>query len=795
MKVPSSLLEKYVKLTKSPDEIAELLTIAGLEVDRIDFCNLPFEGVIIAHVEEVHPHPKADKLQIAYVHDGKDQHKVICGASNCVAGINVAFAKIGAKLTLPTGDTLAITKRDLRGITSYGMLCSESELGISKKSDGIMILSNNAPIGEDFKSYITDPTFDISLTPNLGFCRSILGVAREIGMQLSIPVETPNIKIKEAADLPIKGRIQVTNETESQCMQYTCRLIQGVELGPSPEWLSLALHKSGIKSINNIVDVTNYVMHLLGQPLHAFDYDKIESNHIRIKLSDGSESLTTLDHVERSLPKDSIIIYDNLTPIAIGGIMGGLSTAISNSTHTVLLEAAQFCHASIRKTSKKLNLRTEASSRFEYEVDPNGVVLALDFAAELISQVAGGRVCKGHVEDSPLPYRPRFLSCRVSKANKTLGTTFSLSETEALFDRMQIIASSDGEDTFQIKVPSHRNDIQGEIDIIEELGRCYGYNNITRPIPKHISSHVTHNPLYLLETKLRARLVSLGLQEFLTCSLISPKLCDIEIEHGLFAKSQISVMHAKSEDQSILRPSLLPGLLSSLKLNQNHGLFTIKAFEIGRIQFKTDTGYDENSALGIILSGKRQPYHFENKPDDVDFFDLKGLLENICEALLLKDVSFERGSFSTFHPGRQSYLHIGNAIFGVFGEIHPNTIHSLDIRNKVYFAEIDLTILQRLLPGTALFTELPQFPSSERDVTISMKKKTPMKTLFDAIEKLSSPLLKDSKLIDIYTGESAGANKMNVTLRFTYRNDTRTLEDEEIQIEHEKVVKAINKAV
>lgn len=795
MKAPLSWLKKYINLSKDPSEIADILTLAGLEVEKIDREHFSFEGVVIAKLIEVKPHPDAERLKVATASDGKKSYQVVCGDTTIEPGLVVCLAKIGAKVTLPNKEELVIKKAKLRGVESQGMFCSGAELGIGDESDQIYRLSDEAPLGEDLSKYLYDPTFDIALTPNLGHCRSMIGIARELSAHLDEIVNIPQTNISEDQDNPAKAQIQVTNEDHEGCYQYECRVIRGVQIKESPAWLKDWLEKTGHSIINNVVDVTNYVMEETGQPLHAFDGEALPKRHIVIRPAKEGDKITTLDGEERFLEEGTLLICDDQTPIAIAGIMGGLDSGINDKTNTVILEAAQFHPTRIRKTSKKIGLRSDASARFENQVDPAGIRYALDRAAALIQEVAGGHVLGGVIAQSPKPYMPRFISARLSRINALLGTKFSLSEVETYLNRLGITNSSDGEDIFQIKVPSFRNDINSEIDIIEEVARIFGFNNIERKSPKHITSRLAHHPLFILEKEVRQRLVSKGLQEFLTCNLISPDQCDMELENGMMNEEYIHVMHAKSVDQSILRPSLLPGLLASIKNNQNHSQFDIAAFEIGRIFFREAERYDERSALGIVLSGKRAPMHWDSDDEEADFFDMKGIVEDLASLLGMPKLYITESSLATFHPGRQAALVVEDERIGVMGEVHPQSIDKLGIRGRVIFCEIDLQQVERLRAKEFKFSALPQFPSSERDLTLTMKKSQSLKKVFEKLDRIDVPLLKKSELIDIFEGEKIGADNKNVTFRFTYRNDEKTLDVNEVEKAHEKVVKTLQKTI
>ena len=473
--------------------------------------------------------------------------------------------------------------------------------------------------------------------------------------------------------------------------------------------------------------------------------------------------------------------------------MGGLTSAVTESTYTIVIESAEFHPTSIRKSSRSLGLRSESSARFENEVDSLGVRTALDYATTLIQEVSGGRVLKGVVEQSPKPYKPRFLTCRLSKINSLLGTKFSLSEVESYLTRLGFTLSSDGVDLYQLKIPSWRNDVSEEIDIIEEVARIYGYNNIPRNPPKHTSSSIPHSPIYSFSKLVQRKMLREGLQEFITCNLISPKVCNLELESGLFKSDYVKVLHAKSEDQSILRPSLLPGLITAIQHNQNQGNFDVSAFEIGQIHFREGSGFGEKASLGLVLTGNHKPNHWEIKPREFDFYDLKGVLESLFASLLIKEVSFKNSNFKTFHPKRQTSLSIHDKVFGVLGELHPALSQKLNLRGRLLFAELDLHVLEKHHPPFPQYKPLPLFPGSESDWTVTMKRTTDLKALFNALENLENPLLKQTELLSIYTGPNISPQEKNISLRFTYRDDKQTLDIDRVEEEHAKILKLLSK--
>ncbi len=795
MKIPLSWIKRFINIDKSPEEIADLLTLAGVEVEKIDRLAFPFEGVIIGLVKEVYPHENADKLRVAKVSDGKNDYTVVCGAPNLTVNRKVAFAPIGAVLEKNSDDPFKIKKAKIRGTESRGMLCSEKELGIGSDHDGILLLDECAPLGMDFIEYYKDPIFDVTLTPNLGHCRSIIGICRELSRYCDGEIMLPELKIEKSTGKNIADLVTITNHLPEKCKQYAARVVTGLEVKESPAWMKELLVKASITPINNIVDITNYVQHELGIPLHAFDYATLEDKNIIIRESQEDEKLVTLDGKERELGPGHIAITASNSVIALGGIMGGMSTSVTESTHSILLEAAEFCPSAIRKSSRELKLRTDASSRFENRIDSGGILFALDYAAFLMQEIAGGSIAQGVIHETAQPFRPSFQTARLSRVNKILGTKLSLSEVENFLISLGFTATTDGEDLFQLKTPSWRNDIKEEIDIIEEIARVYGYNNISTPHPKHITSTVPHHPLYTLEQLLRVNLAGLGLQEFLTCSLISKNLCDLNVSHGLFEVSPAKVLHAKSVDQSFLRPSLLPGLLASMLHNKNNGNSDIAAFEVGKIFSSSEGKFLENSSLGILLSGNAFPHHFTTEDKALDFFHLKGILENLFDSLLIKDYKITKSSHNTFHPGIQADISVNGVTIATFGKVHPEITSKMKLSEETFFAEACVFNLEKLRIKSASYKKIPSLPSTFRDVTFTMKKEKELGEIFSLLEKAPFVELKQSSLRNIYIDEKESPDKKNVTFRFVYRDDLNTLDDDRVAACHQKVLSYLSSAL
>ncbi|MBT7461585.1 MAG: phenylalanine--tRNA ligase subunit beta, partial [Waddliaceae bacterium] len=475
MKVPLSWLKKYVEIDKTPEDIADILTMAGLEVDAIEEYLPGFSGVVVAEVLDTTSHPDADNLCIARVFDGSEEYSVVCGASNCRKGLRVAFAAIGAVLAGPDNKAFKIKKSKIRGVESMGMLCSEEELSLADSAEGIMELPKEFSVGENLGEELGDTIFDISLTPNLGHCLSIIGVAREVAALTGKSIKHPEYSFVEASEGAIVDDASVIVEDAGLCPRYCCRVIKGVKVGPSPLWLQNKLVHCGFKSINNIVDATNYVLMEYGHPLHAFDYHNLSGGAIIVKTANEGDKFVTLDGEECILHEGALMICDGKDPVAIAGVMGGENSAVSADTVDLLIESAYFCPKTVRKTSRLLGIATESSKRFERGIDPNNVPVALERVTALIVEVAGGDVVPGIIDAKESPFVEAVIPCRVSRINKLLGTKLAVSEIQTIFDSLQFSTTWDGVDTFDVAVPTYRNDITAEIDLVEEVARIYGY--------------------------------------------------------------------------------------------------------------------------------------------------------------------------------------------------------------------------------------------------------------------------------------------------------------------------------
>lgn len=788
MKIPLSWLKEFIPLKNSAEQIAKTLTLAGLEVDAIENTGSTFSNVVVVEVLETEKHPNADKLCVAKVTDGTEVFQVVCGAPNCKKGMKTAFARVGATLQDETGKVFTVKNSKIRDVESFGMLCSRKELLLGQESEGIIEFDPHVTIGKDLKEMYADSVFEISLTPNLGHCSSVLGIARELSAAYQSPLQLPELEIYEDDFLKVEGAVHVDVQCPEKALRYACRLVKDVTIAPSPKWLQERLIACSIRPINNVVDITNYVMMAFGNPLHAFDYDRIEDSKIIVRCANDDETFISLDGNPRNLTKEDLLICDGKKAIAIAGVMGGQNSEIQDQTKNVLIESACFLPSSIRKTSKRLSLQTDSSKRFERGTDPNVVLLALDLCASLMQKLASGKIAKGVLDIKKGEFTEKIIPCRLTKMNELLGTHFSASEVESIFKRLEMSSTLDSHQ-FLVKVPTYRNDVQTEIDLVEEVARIYGYDNIPKATPRYMGSTLPHSPMYLFEKEIRMSLIGQGLQEFLNCDLIGPTVLNVVSGPNMPEDAIVKVLNPTSVEQSILRTSLLPGLLQAVKYNSDHQNQDMSCFEIGRIHFKEEDKYKEQSLASILLTGKKAPMHWSRSSENVDFYDLKGIVENLLQELGIKNTLFKESHFKTFHDTRQAAILVGDIEIGSIGEIHPSIQRKLDVSGRILFAELNLHDLYPLKKQHVKFSPLPVYPSSTRDWTITLKEEVTYDQILQIIHAVPHKLLEKVMIIpEIYRSEKLGEGLKNMTFRFIYRDAEKTILQEDVDAEHATIV-------
>jgi phenylalanyl-tRNA synthetase beta chain len=647
-------------------------------------------------------------------------------------------------------------------------------------------------LGLEFEGMAQKDVLEIALTPNLIHCANIRGMARALAAVTGEVVYSPSYTVIEKKGSPIQQHISIKVEQPTDCPRYSCRLITGVRISPSPAWLKMRIEQCGMRSINNVVDVTNLVLLEFGHPLHAFDYDCIEGKQLVVRKAHDKESITTLDGICRYPTPETLLICDAAAPIAIAGVMGSLNSEVKETTTAILLEAAYFSPSQIRRTSKRMEIRTEASYRFERGCDPNGPLEALERATAWICEIAGGVALEGYYDVKSQDFAPSVVSCRLSQINRVLGTCLARGEVEEIFRRLSFTLAHLNDDLLSVKIPTYRVDIHQEIDLIEEVARLYGYDHIHgREASFFRTGTLPHSPEYLLTRSVRSLLLREGLQECATCDLISPTQAGLISTHTFPSRTLIKLLNPHSAEQSVMRPSLLPGLLNVVCSNTDHGIESIGGFEVGRVHFTAKDKYYEPPVAAIILSGDKTPYHWETKHSKIDFFDLKGMIENLLSGLKISSFMFQLSHYPDLHPGRQATLLVGNIEAGILGEVHPSTLEQIGLTHRVYYAEINLQDLVSFIPTELHMKPLPLFPPSTRDVTLSLPAQTAVGELLNTIAHSAPPLLEEAFILDIYKNpEQAGIQ--NVTFRLIYRSPDKTLSQAEVESAHLNIIKNLS---
>ena len=788
MRLPLNWLREFVDFPATPEVLADRLTLAGFEVEGIEAIKPDFVGVVVARAARVDPHTNADRLSVVEVEDGRRTYRVVCGAPDVTAGRLYAFAPPGAVIS--HGRELKAVK--LRGILSEGMLLAEDELGISNDHSTLMAIPQDLPLGQDLAEALqfADVVLEVAVTPNRPDCLSVLGLAREVAALFRRPLRHPEVDFLEA-DETIDQYAKVTILDPVACPRYAARLVTGLKVGPSPFWMSHRLRLAGLRSINNLVDVTNYVLWELGQPLHAFDFDRLTGGEIVVRLPHkGEEKFITLDGQEREVHPETLFICDAARPVALAGIMGGQESEVTGETHRVLIESAYFNPPHIRRASKRLGLSTESSYRFERGVDPDGVLLALERAAQLMAALGGGRVLKGKIDVYPNPVpRPRLV-LRISRTNRVLGTAYTLEQVESLLQDLHLPAVGLDPDNLAVQVPSHRGDLAREIDLIEEVARLGGYEEIPVTLPEGVVA-VPRPPLPVrLGREAKELLVGQGFFEVVTYSFQSERLEGLL--GGRQAAPPLYLANPLSEEQALMRTSLLPGLLDLVRRNFLKQNRDVRLFELAKIfvpQPGADLPLEENWLVGVMY-GARSETSWHTPPEEVDFFDLKGVVEKLLEGLLVREASFSaEGLPAYFRYG--ATVQAGGEAVGWLGELLPTLGERLDLGGKLFVFLLNFDALCTRAEPFPLYTPLPRYPAVYRDVALVLPEAVSAAQVVKALYRHGAPWLEEARLFDVYVGQPIPAGKRSLAFHLTYRDPERTLTDEAVDQRHEALVKAL----
>ena len=789
MLVSLKWLKDYVDINITAEELAEKLTMAGLQVDEIKNIRPSFSGVVVAKIISVLPHPDADKLSLCDVTDGSQTYKVVCGARNIKAGDVVPLAKVGA--TIPGGYT--IKSSVLRGEKSDGMLCSEAELETGDNSSGIWQLPENLTLGVLLESSLDlgDTVLDVSVTPNRSDCLSMIGIAREVATITGAKIKIPVGRIQESIE-ETSSHTSVAIIDADLCPRYTARLLKNVKVGSSPVWLKTRLESAGIRSINNIVDVTNFVMLEMGQPLHAFDFSFLSQGKIIVRKSRNDEEFTSLDGKTRKLPADTLLICDGVKPVAIGGIMGGLNSEVKDDTQVVLLESAYFNPVSIRRSARKLAMPTDASFRFERGIDPEGVISALNRAAQLIADLSGGNVCKNCIDEYPQKVSSaKDIPLRLSRINQITGTAIDAKEVIEILQSIGMIIGNAGKDNYLVTPPTFRIDIKREIDLVEEVIRIYGYDRVPVRLPNVAAIEMTSNPRMDLEEKIRNILIGNGYSEVINYSFVTPESVDyLCLPENDERRRFVGIKNPLVEDQSVMRTTMVFGLLDAMKKNNNNGSLDLKMFEMGRvfIDRKREELPEERNMLAGLLTGATTDNLWGNKVN-ADFYDLKGCLENIFYDFKLTNCQYLSSISEPFlHPGKSCGIYIGEVSVGYMGQVHPDVLERMDLKNNAYVFQINLDILANQVNNIIQYKEISKFPAVTRDVAFLIPAEMETNYMVDIVLRQNEELLENVVIFDIYAGKGIAEGMKSLGLRFSYRSMDRTLTDVEVNSIHDKIV-------
>jgi phenylalanyl-tRNA synthetase beta chain len=787
-------LQDYVDLTGvTAEELAEKITKSGIEVEGVEVLNEGIKGVVIGYILEREQHPNADKLNKCLVDIGEDAPvQIICGAPNVAKGQKVAVAKVGAVLP----GNFKIKKAKLRGEESNGMICSLTELGIEGKvvpkeyAEGIFVFPADTEVGQDAIALLNrdDQVLELGLTPNRSDCLSMLGVAYEVAAILGREVKLPEINL-ESGQEKASDYVSVIVEAKEDNPLYVAKVIKNVKIGPSPLWMQTRLMSSGIRPHNNVVDITNYILLEYGQPLHAFDYDRLGSKEILVRRAKDGEKFITLDDTERTLSSDHLVITNGTEPVALAGVMGGANSEVTSDTTTVLLEAAYFNGATVRKASKDHGLRSEASARFEKGVDPNRVRDSGDRAAYLMAKYAGGEVLEGTSEVDVMTVEPAVVSVTLEKINRVLGTDLNTADVKQIFDRLQFPVTIE-EDTVTVTAPTRRGDIKIEEDLIEEVARLYGYDNIPKTLPVGSTTPGKLNDYQLKRRVVRQYLEGAGLYQAVTYSLTSEdKASQFALEKGEFIRLAMPM----SEDRSILRLSILPQMLEVLKYNIARQNDSIGIYETGAV-FLSNGAEElpaEKEHVAAAITGLWHSHSWQGEKKPVDFYVLKGILEGLFDKLGLgNQVEFVQAKVEGMHPGRTAEVRLNGENIGFAGQVHPNVQKDLDLK-ETYVFELSLKAILETPLAPLQYAAIPRFPSITRDIALVANKETVSGTMKEIILTAGSPLLKEASVFDLYEGEKMEAGKKSIAFSLKYMDPERTLTDEEVTKVHNRVLEAL----
>ena len=786
MLVPLKWLRDYVDIDIDTQEFADMMTMTGSKVEKVDFFGKETNGVEVCKILEIEQHPDADRLKVTKVEVANGEIlQIVTNATNIKVGDYVPVARIGAVLP---GD-FKIKKGKLRGVLSEGMFCGAEELTIPSafvedhKKDGIYILDHqdSFELGMDVRDVlgINDALIEFEITSNRPDCRSIIGIAREAAVTLGKELKYPEIKV-QACDEEMSFEIDIQTDL---CKRYCGRVVKDVKVGPSPYWMQRKLIEAGMRPISNIVDITNYVMLELGQPLHAFDLDDIKYNKMTVKMAEEGEKFTTLDGVERTLTSDMLVIGNQDKTLDLAGIMGGENSEIKDTTTSIFIEGASFAKENIRATSKKLGLRTEASSRFEKGIDINLAEEAVNRACQLIEELGCGTVLNGMLDYYPQKEEVQKVTVNPVRINKLLGVNVPMDQFINILESLKFKCNLVSSEVLELEVPTFRLDITEDADILEEIARIYGYDNIpSASLEGNATAGVKTEKQKFIDN-VKSNSIACGLNEILTYSFVSPRGVDkINLPADDEKRNFVKIMNPLGEETSVMRTTLIPNMLDVISTNISHKVEEVSAFECGNTFIPQEGLPIETKKYCVGMYGK-----------EVDFFVLKGVIESVLNNVGLKGYEIEPETTNlTFHPGRCAKIVYNNIYIGTFGELHPNVIENYNLGQRVYVAEINIDTVFENLNLTKSYNPLPKYPSTSRDIALIVKDEVFVKQIEDIIKANGEDLVESYKLFDVYKGAQIEEGHKSIAYSITYRSKDKTLTDEDVAKVHEKILSELS---
>ena len=791
MLISLNWLKQYIDLDGIEiNEMENALTMIGQEVEKIDIVGGNLDKVVVAHLEEVKKHPNADSLTLCKVNNGKEILQIVCGATNHKTGDKVALAQVGARLK----EDFTIKKGKIRGEESNGMLCSEDELGIGSDKDGIIILPEDAPVGVPFKDYlgINDTVFELEITPNRPDCLSHIGIARELSAYYGKELKYPETEIKSEISEKTSDNVKVSIEDSNLSRRYVTRILKNVTVKESPKWLKERIEAVGLRSINNIVDVSNFILMEMNHPNHVFDLDKIEGNEIKVKSAVKGDKLVTLDEQERELEDGDIVICDSKKILALGGVMGGLDSEVTDNTKNILLEVAQFNPQNVRKTSRRLTLSSDSSYRFERGIDVEDSIKVINRLANLIQEVAGGEILNGYVDVYPVPHENKVAELNFERLNRFVGKVIPREKVIEILRNLEIDVKDNGK-TLTLTAPSYRGDLELEQDYFEEVIRMYGFDNIENILPRvDINKNSTLDTTKLTD-RVKTICASVGLKEVINYSFIPKDALQKLKFTGVSEDKLIDISNPITEDFVTMRPTLLYSLIKNAKDNMNRNVSNIRFFEVSRTFEKAEELAKEDIKVGIILAGENDKTLWNPKPVHYDFYDLKGIVEEIFSKLKFQSFSIKRSVQTEFHPGRSADVFVGKEYIGSFGEIHPDVLENFGLNKKtVLVAEFNIELIKKYINKPFVYQGIVKYPAVPRDLALVMNENILVGDVLKTIEKIDKKVEK-VELFDIYQGIGVEPGKKSVAISILLRDDSKTLEEKEINDIIDKILAKMKK--